>query len=119
MRKGLLALAVVVAVGGGCGKSDEDKVRDLAAEWTDALADKDGDRLCDAMAAEAKEDLKEPDECATEFGRLLVESPIQENPAGEILNVDVDGDEARIVYDNTELTAVKSGDDWGIDPTPR
>ena len=117
IRAGLVALLVAAAVS-GCGdsKSDEDKVRDATAEWYDALADRDGERVCDLLESNWREDLKEGSDCASDFAPPVMDLEGKGPSAPTIENVDVDGEKAAVTVegDDTPPKLVKEGSDWKI-----
>jgi hypothetical protein len=119
----LLAVALVALVAGGCGKSDDEKVRDTLARFEQATAKRDYKALCDdVFSEEVVQRLRAVGlPCETALQRSTVASTLQ--PSITVEQVKVSGDTALAQITSTAvgqrpshdtIRLVKQGDDWRI-----
>jgi ketosteroid isomerase-like protein len=119
----LLAVALVGLVVGGCGKSDDDKVRDTLARFEQATANRDYNALCDDVLSEqVVQRLRAVGlPCETALQRSTVATTLQ--PSITVEQVKVRGDTALAQITTTAvgqqpshdtIRLVKQGDDWRI-----
>jgi ketosteroid isomerase-like protein len=119
----LLAAAAAASLAGGCGKSDDDKVRDTLARFEQATEKRDYKALCDDVLSEqVVQRLRAVGlPCETALQRSTVASTLQ--PSITVEQVKVRGDTAlaqitstavgqRASHDTIRL--VKQGDDWRV-----
>ena len=125
-RPAALALAVLVLLVVGCGGSDPDEV---VRDYFDAVVERDGDRACDQLAGDLREDIERAP-AARATGRTCADvmelaaglNPGLTNEDVEDLDVEVeeDGDEAvatlqnPLVRNEETIDLVKEDGDWKI-----
>jgi Putative lumazine-binding len=124
-RTAALACLALVPAGllGGCGKSDQDKVRDTLAEFEQATKDRDFKKLCDDVLA------KQLVARLNTIG-LSCEQVLERSTANQVLQPSITVEQVK-VRDNVALAQVQStavgekastdtirlvkeGDDWRV-----
>jgi hypothetical protein len=119
----LLAVALAGLVAGGCGKSDDEEVRDTLARFEQATEKRDYKALCDDVLSEqVVQRLRAVGlPCETALQRSTVASTLQ--PSISVEQVRVRGDTALAQITSTAvgqrpshdtIRLVKQGDDWRI-----
>jgi ketosteroid isomerase-like protein len=119
----LLAAAAAASLGAGCGKSDDDKVRDTLARFEQATEKRDYKALCDDVFSEqVVQRLRAVGlPCETALQRSTVASTLQ--PSITVEQVKVRGDTALAQITSTAvgqqpshdtIRLVKQGDDWRV-----
>jgi hypothetical protein len=119
----LLAVAAAGSLAAGCGKSDDDKVRDTLARFEQATEKRDYKTLCDDVFSEqvVQRLLAVGLPCETALQRSTVASTLQ--PSITVEQVKVRGDTALAQITSTAvgqrpshdtIRLVKQGDDWRI-----
>ncbi len=126
MRTATIAAACAAAIAvAGCGKSDEDKVRETVDEYIGALAKGDGAKACGLVSKEANEQIKtqsKAKDCATAIEKFtgskqgaavkkaFEEAKVQKVEVKEkkaTATIEVEGETA-------PLPLEKVGDDWKL-----
>jgi hypothetical protein len=116
------AAALAVLAAAGCGKSDEDRVRDTVAAFRDATAHHDYDRICDDVLAPVLSErlaaLGLP--CEVAVSRFLSRT---RTPRITVLGVTIAGERARAVVRSSAagqpasrdvLRLLETDDGWRI-----
>jgi hypothetical protein len=116
VRRGAVrALSVASAaalLAGGCGGTDdEDEIRARVAEFTDAVAARDSGRICATMSRSLFQGVP-CDETILIFARPPNEV------AGEVVGVEVDGDEAVAELDQGSIRLERVDDEWKVAQLP-
>jgi len=99
-RLALVACACTVFVAGCGGASQEDEVKQAFDDYTQAVKDKDGEKLCDSIASpelaemSSDERAKEIDLCKDEFSAGDFGDASDELDDTELAEIAVDGDRA-------------------------
>lgn len=130
MRAGVLAVTAMVALVVGCGgKSDEDKVRQTAQSFMDALADGDADSGCQQLdklgliwirlgaTNPSSGSGLAPEDCAQNFKTVAERGDYSDLQTAEIKRVRIKGDTAYVATDSTslkQLTLKQHGGDWKV-----
>ncbi|MBB2912050.1 hypothetical protein FHS43_003330 [Streptosporangium becharense] len=90
IRNGLVAVAALTASLTGCASADDVPAREAALRFYGAVEGGQGERACALLAPEAAESLRTGGEtCAAAVAQLDL-------PGGEVLGVQVWGDEAQV-----------------------
>jgi hypothetical protein len=116
MRGALLAGVVLAALLGGCGKSDEAKVKDATNGFVDAIRKRDGERACSYLTTDARTVYGQLGDLPCSTGVLAVKVPSQ----GEVKTVRIRGKRATANLGGAatpSMNLVKQGDSWRIDGT--
>ena len=122
LAAGCAAAALAIA---GCGKSDEDKVKDTVSSYISALADGDGDKACGLVSNAAGDQIKKQSkakDCASAIESFTksddgaaVKKAFKE---AKVEKVEVKGEKAtatiRVEQQTAPLPLEKSGDDWKL-----
>ena len=109
----------------GCGKSDEDKVKETVTSYIDALSSGDGAKACGLVSESAANQIKtqsKAKDCATAI-EAFTKSP--QGPAvkkafdaAKVEKVEVKGKKAtatiRVASQTAPLPLEKDGDDWKL-----
>ena len=106
-----LVFAAVLLAGGCGGEDDEEEIRARVAEFTDAIAARDSDRICAAMSPSLFQGVP-CDETILIFARPPNEA------AGEVVGVEVDGDQAVAELERGSIRLERTGDEWKVAQLP-
>ena len=126
MRRLAATLIIAFSLGIlGCGKSDQDQVKDTLRGYIAAVADGNGDEACKKLAPQTKSALTSQTKvsCKQAVGQLAKTIPKDQRKQAKALDkfdVKVDGEKATATYDkpsgggkNTAMLE-KRGGDWLI-----
>lgn len=106
-----VALAAALLAGGCGGEEDEDEIRARVAEFTAAIEARDSDRICAAMSPSLFEGVP-CDETILIFARPPNEA------SGEVVEVEIDGDQAVAELDQGSIRLERVGDEWKVAQLP-
>ncbi len=127
MRTATLAAGCAAAAFslGGCGKSDEDKVKETVNSYIDALSAGDGDKACGLVSESAAKQIKtqsKAKDCATaieSFTKSSEGAAVRSAfKAAKVEKIKVDGKKAtatiRVASQTAPLPLEKDGDNWKL-----
>ena len=118
----IVACVLAVAVGAGCGRTDQEQVREVTEDYIDAIAKGDFGGACDLFTDEYRSELGGEAGCARAQADQFA-SPQGSAPKLEIADVRVKGDRANVGLEISRdgppsplsLLMVKEDDDrWRI-----
>lgn len=110
----LTAACAAALLAGGCGEDaedDEEQIRSLVTEFTDAVEARDSGRICATMSPALFPGVP----CDETI--LVFASPPNE-AEGEVVDVEIDGDEAVADLDRGSIRVERVEDEWKVAQLP-
>jgi hypothetical protein len=113
MRRALVAGVALTAALAGCGKSDEQKARDTAKGFVDAVRSNDGAKACSYLTSDGRARFSQLGDTPCEQGILSIGAAAE----GHVSAVRTSGDRATVTLTNPSgrIQLVKHGDGWSVD----
>jgi hypothetical protein len=110
--RALTVACAVALLAAGCGDGDdEEEIRARVAEFTDAVEARDSERICATMSPSLF-----PGVPCDETILIFARPP---NPAaGEVVGVEIDGDEAVAELDQGSIRLERIDDEWKVAQLP-
>ena len=121
---GLIVAVVVLALAGcGGGSGEEEAVKQVIADFSSAMKEKDTKTACSLMTSRARDQLLEEvgkqlsaDSCEKTLNVVMAyDSEFADLFGGEATNVEITGSNGRAEVGDTTATMIKEGGAWKID----